>query len=165
MKFFGIKEAWGAQGSCKFLWSNDLWGALARKNKIVIFSQVFSRARFCFFLHKPLQCPNTTKIGTQLLDHSLFDAKKFHIFLNFLAIFLNLLFTGLHIYCFSFVTSSWNAPTAREIARTLRTWVSLISQIFRFFRFFLLFFWGRSMPFDRLWPDGNGAKGHFCKGT
>ena len=65
----------------------DMRGALARKNKIVIFSQVFSRAKFCFFLHKPLQCPNTTKICTQLADPSLFDAKKFHIFLNFLTIF------------------------------------------------------------------------------
>ena len=127
----------------------------SKKKQNSHFSQVFSWAKFCFFLHKPLQCPNTTKICTQLADSRLFDAKKFHFFI-FLAIFLILLFTDLHIYCFSSNMSSWNVRTTRNFARTLRTWVSLIPQIFRFFRIFLLFFSGWSKPFDRLWPALTG---------
>ena len=82
--------------------------------------------------------------------------QKISYFLNFLAIFLNLLFTGLHIYCFSSDMSSWNVQTARNFSCTLQTWVSLIPQIFRFCRIFLLFFSGRSKPFDRLWPALTG---------
>ena len=82
--------------------------------------------------------------------------QKISYFFEFSCYFLNLLFIGLHIYCFSSDTSSWNVWTTRKFARTLRTWVSLIPQIFRFFRMFLLFFSGRSKPFDRLWPALTG---------
>ena len=52
------------------------------------------------FLRELLACHLITKFCTHLAHPSILDAKKFHMFLNFLAIFLNLLFKDVQIYCF-----------------------------------------------------------------
>ena len=96
-KFKKIEFIWrqrglSAQGACKFWWSNDVRGALEKKNKIVHFFQSFFELKFVF-LHELLRCPNTTKMCTRLVHLSIFSFPKFHIFLNFFSTFSNLLFT------------------------------------------------------------------------
>ena len=150
-----------------FLLCLDIVGARGEKKPKFSSKKLWKNAQFCFFSLERLVRHLITKTCKHLVHSSLFEAKKIQLFLNFVAIFLNLLFIGLHIYCFSSNMSSWNVRTARNFARTLWTWVSLIPQIFRFFRIFLLFFSGRSKLFDRTVttqkgisiraPNGGGA--------
>ena len=97
MKCFGIKEAWVHKVLASFCDQMTCEELQQEKTKQLFFPQFFPEPNFVFFLHKPLQCPNTTKICTQLVDHSLFDAKKIIFFLNFLAILFQIYYSQVYI--------------------------------------------------------------------
>ena len=134
----------------------------SKKNKIVYFLKFFFWDKFCFFLHELLQCPNTTKFCTHLPHQSILDAKKIHIFLNFIAIFLNLLFTRVHIYCFCPCNDFLECPNNMKICTHLANLSTFDATKFQnFLIFFAIFF----EMVKAVWPDGNGAEGHFYKGN
>ena len=119
-----------------------------------------------FFLHKPLQCPNTTKICTQLADPSLFDAKKIHIFWIFL-LFFWIYCSQAYIFTVFPLTRAPGMPKQHEKLHAPCEPEYLWSHKFSdFLELFCYFFQDGQCPltsFDLLWPDGNDTEGHFCK--
>ena len=70
-------------GHCRSSW---------RKKQNLAREKTLEKMTFLFFLLELLACHLITKTCKHLVHPSLFDAKKFHIFLNFLAILFQ-------IYC------------------------------------------------------------------
>ena len=110
----------------------------------------FSRAPRTSFDHQNLQAPCALKPLWRQINS---------IFLNFFAIFFEFTVHRHKLFLFSFTTSSRSVQPTQKCARALRTWLSSIPPNFIFFDFFAIFFWMVRV----LWPDGNGAKGHFYK--
>ena len=110
------------------------------------------------FLLEHLACHLITKICKRLAHPSLFDAKKNDIFLNFLAIFLNLLFTAYRLNFFPF-PEFLECPNNAKICTHLAPLSIFDPTKFQIFLIFLLFFSNllfpmllfirRSNPFDR----------------
>ena len=122
--------------------------------------KLWKNALFCFFLSlERLVHHLITKTCKHLVHPSLFDAKKFHIFLNFLAIFLNSLLTA-YVLKFFVWHGLLECPNCAKICMRLAPLSIFDPTKFQIFLiFFAIFFWVVKV----LWPDGNGAKGHFYK--
>ena len=93
MNFFGIKEAMVYKLRANFCCVWTLEGLVEKKNKIWIEKKLGKKWLFCFFLLELLACHLITKTCKHLVHPSLFDAKKFHIFLNFLAILFQIYYS------------------------------------------------------------------------
>ena len=93
MKFFGIKEARVCKLRANFCCVWTLEGLVEKKNKIWLGKKLL----FCFFLLELLTCHLITKTCKHLVHPSLFDAKNFHIFLNFLAILFQIYYSQVYI--------------------------------------------------------------------
>ena len=91
-EIFWHQRGSGLQAACKFLLCLDIGGACGEKNKIWLGKKLGKKWLFCFFLLELLACHLITKTCKHLVHPSHFDAKKIHIFLNFLAILFQ-------IYC------------------------------------------------------------------
>ena len=160
MKFFGIQNARVHKACAKFCYQMTS-EELLQKNQNSVFFTSFFWDKFCFFLHELLQCPNTTKFCTHLPHLSISDAKRIHIFLNFL-LFFWIYYS--RAYIFTVFPLPWaprvskqhenlHAPCAPNYLRS--------HKIFEFFIFVAIFF----ETVKDLWPDGNSGEGHFYKDT
>ena len=137
----------------------DIVGARGEKKPKFSSKKLWKNAQFCFFSLERLVRHLITKTCKHLVHSSLFEAKKIQLFLNFVAIFLNLLFIGINYFCFPLLWApgvsnqhkNMHAPCGHDYLRS--------HKISDFFDFFAIFFWVVKV----LWPDGNGAKGHFYK--
>ena len=87
MNFFDIKEAIVYKLRANFCCVWTLEGLVEKKNKIWLEKKLGKKWLFCFFLLELLACHLITKTCKHLVQPSLFDAKKFHIFWIFLLFF------------------------------------------------------------------------------
>ena len=150
-------------GRCvKFFVVFGHWRGLWRKNKIWLGKKLGKKWLFCFFLLELLACHLITKTCKHLVHPSHFDAKKSHIFLNFLAILFQ-------IYCSqACILTVFPHHELLECQNSTKICTHLahmsifdLTKFYIFLNFFAIFF----RTVKAVWPDGNGVEGHFYKGT
>ena len=107
MNFFGIKEAWVRNVRANFRGVWALYELVTKRNKIWLRFIFLKKCAILFFWLELLVCHLITKFCMHLAYLSIFDAKMFHVFWNFFAIFSNLLFTDVHIYSFCLPRAAW----------------------------------------------------------
>ena len=127
-------------GRCvQFFLCLDIVGARGEKKQNLSQKKTCKNTLFWFFLRELLACHLITKFCTRLVPPSILDAKKFHMFLNFLAIFLNLLFTAYRFTIFplpqvpgpSKQRQNLHAPCTLDYLRSHK-----ISDFFEYFCYF-----------------------------
>ena len=143
MNSFGIQDAqvWKVCANFFCVWT--LQELVEKKTKFVS-EKTCKKYTILVFLRELLACHLITKFCTCLVHPSILDAKKFHMFLNFLAIFLNLLFKDVQIYCFPLPRAPGMSKQHEKIYAPCAHEQLQSHKISEFFDFFAIFRDGQS---------------------